>query len=300
MMIKDNEEKENDLVAGIVRSLARQARSLSRLLAGADIGSLPRRVPARRLGKLTDQLNYVQEFYRNIFEKGWNKDTRQRSNSGGVSQRIWRVTKQSLSPFMKNTALGSALFSTYQVVDDKLIIKIVNCGEIQHMNVGNEVGLKSAIAAFAGCAAGAVHGTLDIAYNAMFSNRSVMHVKGTLVSHTLVHGTLFSTFQLAKFGALAVGGKDLSQWGGAVAVGVAGAVAGVAQETMAFYSCRLEKHGLRRGIAAAWKLPLPSWRGVLAAVPASTLGFLAFEYGRLTGSGNSSGQHNGTTAVSAE
>lgn len=146
------------------------------------------------------------------------------------------------------------------------------------------------IALVAGAAAGASHGALTVLYEAIIERRSFrianvcVRLNGTLASHSLSHGTLFGTYGLVKQRTLLTTGTDHLRWGGVATVATAGAVAGMAQEAVAYYAVRMERRGIRRGCRAAMRLPPPGWRGVVAAAPGSTVGFLAHEYGRLVAS----------------
>lgn len=305
----DSTRDSNGVGAGAARALARQTRYikavvvrgdtyLARWVSRADIGSFPRKVSAKSVGRLSDNLAKAKDFY-----DSWQEGTTKRQQHvhanqstqsklgvhlGKVSRSNESSTMHRLPLFMKNFLLGTALFSVYEGLDEKLTTTIVP--ELQP-NTKVWHGLtKSSVAALAGTSAGACHGTLSFLYESIIENRSLggSNIKarfgGILIAHSLAHGTLFGTYEFVKHSALDMTGTNPSRWGGIAAVAAAGAVAGVAQEAMSYYTTRMERSGICRGLRAARRLPLPGLQRIIGSAPGSSLGFLAFEYGRLVAS----------------
>lgn len=131
----DDKEDASGVGAGIARSLVRQARSIARLFGGADayvarwmaradIGSLPRKVPARNLGRLSDRLSKMKDVYDSWQEGAAKHPHQQKQQVRGrirkIANRLSASAAHGLPPFTKNFLLGTALFSSYDAVDENL------------------------------------------------------------------------------------------------------------------------------------------------------------------------------------
>lgn len=301
--------------AGTARTLARQTRyikilivqaeaALARWVSRADIGRFPRKVPAKSVGRLSDNLATAKDLYDSWQEGATKQQQQQRQQHhheiqlaqrrfvtgarfGNVSRRFALATMHRFPPFAKSFLLGTALFSAYEAVDEKLTTTITPEAQ-RDADVWHGFAQFS-IAALAGTSAGACHGVLSFLYESIIERRSLAlggsnvgaRFGGTLVAHSLAHGTLFGTYELVKHSALDTTGTNHSRWGGVAVVAAAGAVAGVAQEAVSYYAMRMERYGIRRGLRAARRVQLPDLHRLFSSAPSSAVGFLAFEFSRL-------------------
>jgi hypothetical protein len=111
-------EKRDSTAGAIVRAITRQGKVLSRLMARADIGALPRRLPTQRVASLSD-----------TFAKGvdvWTSYTegRQKAESAAAAdsklRRALRAGVHAVPSFARSAVLGTALFAAYETTFDAI------------------------------------------------------------------------------------------------------------------------------------------------------------------------------------
>jgi hypothetical protein len=233
-------------------------------------------------------------------------------------QRYALLAMQSGFGFIKSSLLGTSLFATFDYFYYPSVSQSGTPG-------GGEVAF------ICGSISGVVHGSLvsasDIIQSKMSTFRSVQSssilselVKsgigirgstgGIILSHALVHGTLFGVYETTRISATETILKHVEssrprhqqreedQWitvaAETVSVALAGTLAGLASECVGHYLEPLENIPVpsssmrnssrvklwREAFGKVGSLPPPSLRVLCTAAVPSAIGFLAYEYGK--------------------
>eukprot|EP01041_Mallomonas_annulata_P002122 gene2122-4145_t len=332
----DTETESNSASAlgGVIRSLMRSLKTLNQIIRSVTIGSLPRGpLPLQTIGQAADQLNQLLEF------KSIAKNIKlQIEEKNSFTKRIshWlHIFIKTLPEMIKSTILGTTLFSIYDTTSMAIFNKFKSSYESIPI-------LSTTLTAFsAGTFGGIAHGTLyflwDKTYNTINTyikshGASIFNFKfnintctsslplvakasfpGLVLSHTLVHGVLFSTFECSKVmlsqninnkytqlssyttttptnhnqtsqeitlnkNSSSSSSLSMKPVIDIICVGVAGAAAGITAEVTGHYTEPLEKHGVT---SEGWRLvrllPRPGKSLLVTAMLPSALGFLAYE-----------------------
>jgi hypothetical protein len=196
----------------------------------APLGSIPRVRPAS-IAKGAGNLDFVIEVYQHAKDRLnlWTLTKSLPSYIRGFPSFIKSSVPWARSflllwapSLLKSSVLGSVLFMTYDSLYDS--VRSYLPSQTDNRTPGSSL-TNSTSALIAGAAVGAcggiVHGSLSLLWNATvsliirFGNRKhsqpqsiveskVHSLPGTLVSHTLVHLTLFSTYEMTKTAGLSV------------------------------------------------------------------------------------------------
>eukprot|EP00953_Heterococcus_sp_UTEX-ZZ885_P003503 2400-Heterococcus_DN1.PRE.6 len=218
-------EKRDSTAGALVRAITRQGKVLSRLMARADIGALPRRLPTQRVASLSD-----------TFAKGvdvWTSYTegRQKAESAAAAdsklRRALRAGVHAVPSFARSAVLGTALFAAYETTFDAMasaaqtstlpleqaqssVLQAAAASDQQQQQqqpyqqlLLKAVQLPPAVwsgaqALSAGAVAGSLHGVLTVSADSAIARQLVPHIPGTVLSHTLVHASLFGTYEFSK------------------------------------------------------------------------------------------------------
>lgn len=308
---EQEQEKEQQQVteAGAVRALIRASGAAYRTIV---FGSLPRRVPVKAIGPLTDRLATAYDAVAALQEA--HKEQQQQQQQQGECQQgkaaakgrglvfggllnkaggawlqnahLFGATALSATPnVVRSAALGTAVFELYE-----------SASEATTSLYPNPLLLHVTCTA-AGAAAGACHGALYVAweYGRVALTRLwalpraattvgpavVEKVGGTTAAHALAHATLFGSFEVCKEGLFAITGAKHEEPLGVALVGIAGAVAGFSEEAVSHFTQSWEQEGVSSLRGALKRHGAPPLRVIArtAALP-SAVGFLSFEYGR--------------------
>lgn len=186
---------------------------------------------------------------------------------------------------VRNALLGTVVFSIYELrnkpTHQELVFSASNSddktSETKEEAKPQAVGFRSPF--IVGAAAGLAHAGGSLFFDVVSKTASGAKLKPgpILVSHSLAHAVLFSTYEGSK--TILMSNSDFSSYQGIASVFLSGLAAGVAQEFTSFYGTFLEQHGFR----GCWrlfqrKMPRPYFVTVFSPAPATALGFLAFEF----------------------
>ncbi|CAM9235509.1 unnamed protein product, partial [Phaeothamnion confervicola] len=201
---EDDEERRDDVSAGLVRAAARQARSILRVFARADIGSLPRKVPARRIVTLTDRLSTTLDVWGSykagvgqVDSAGPPAPALRPSPFRTAARRRLLALLHAVPPFISSTILGTVLFGAYEdgTTASIAVFPATTAARAAAATTGTAM---AALAAAAGGTAGAAHGTLYWIFNSVGARAFQPHLPGTMASHALAHGALFGGYEGVK------------------------------------------------------------------------------------------------------
>eukprot|EP00053_Salpingoeca_punica_P013108 m.117954 g.117954 ORF g.117954 m.117954 type:complete len:278 (-) comp16110_c0_seq4:2313-3146(-) len=256
--VDEHEADTNATAAAASRAaLSRLVQRTLHTVRASTIGQLPHRPPVKVIGKLTDHASNALSWHATI------TDAHAQSEGEGVA-RLFRTSLGIAWQFVRGTAMGVVLFSTYSYVKDR-----IHVDETRPLHVfGKETA--------SGSIAGIVHGVCNHTLERALRNPSSL--AGTAVSHAMSHGSLFGTYGLTKT-LLLDSNDERESYKGIACIAAAGCIAGMVQEAVSIHTTEAETEGLaslRPSLASALtRMPL---RQIIMAAPASALGFLAFEY----------------------
>lgn len=301
------------LIRGFVRGLVRK------FVATANLGSIPHpNTIAKSSGKLSDIIDFSEHL------KSANEENRQKF---GESKFKWFYgTVVTAAPsFIKSSITGTVLFSIYdETLKTKLLnqnsfspLVAGSCAGFSHGCVSiawdwlqkqwtlRVRGQNS----FASGAATSLHGALclhTISHASLFSvyeaTKSVLLEQSSNISTrsppTLFTATksnrsaLLDTSDTSNERRIAINDandtfRDLNILVDTVCFAVAGATAGVFCEVLDHYLAPLEEEGLKRGLEIGLRQARPSMRSLAFAAVPSSLGFVAYEFGKPTLEGDS-------------
>lgn len=287
--VADSEE-ESAGVAGVaralVRGLTRNAQAAAKLVARADIGSLPRgKVPVHTMTRVTEKISDAMEVWYSFKEGKESADKYHGTSQGGRWNTIKRAAASvlhSLPPFIRSSVLGTVLFSAYEDVERKISMQLSERVPVEDMLKAQPQEVKYVLLQSlpAGLLAGGAHGFLYSAWGAAAERNIKLLLKPPLVSHALAHGSLFASYEVNKVLLMSKLSTHPTELAGAAVVAGAGGLAGSVQEAVTHYTTLYERKGLRAVRAAIRNNNLPNWRSVAIAAPGAAVGFLAWEYGR--------------------
>ena len=301
------EDEEDATLAGLARGAS---RSLARFFNKALPGQLP--LPKKAVAKGIDQLSAVVDIGMEVNKlksddkNEANAKRKTDSSSGcrgrGIGSRLLLV----LPNFLKTTVLGTVLFEVYDEVSTYHIDPSYEGTKKMEATSGD--------AFVAGTTSGAIHGVLFCTWDSMalragqivhkssklrsllgshtaslklsspVSSTSPYIIAGTTLSHSLVHGALFSSYVTLKniiWRSLDERDRHSGSLKGTLTVAAAGAMSGMIAETVGLYTWVFEERGICRGMRSFSLSPrLIFSRQVLLASFPGCLGFLAFEFGK--------------------
>ena len=278
----DDDQGNGDPVGGALRGMLRSVvRRATKATAKLTFGSMPR---PQTLAKHAERLSDVLDITKNVSMERLNqlqieaeRLENEKKRKGPLRQFGVSVV-YALPSIVKSSVAGGALFSCYDYVHAYLSASAR--GSVYEV----------AVPLLSGLAGGALHALVSVSWdNAQqafpaFAKKRRPSLFGTLASHSLLHGALFSSYHVLK-GVLRDAPPPPSQpsqadvlWD-AAAVTAAGGLAGMLAEVAGHYLKPLESAGLRAGLRAAARLSRPALRGLLSSAIPSGIGFLAFEYG---------------------
>lgn len=282
--------------AGLVRAAIRSSISIYRSIL---FGSFPRRVPLRSVAKVTDQASTAWETY--SFLRGSHKEVvteskqlqqKQKEGHGGA---VWRkaqvfghTLRGALPPLIKSGFLGTAVFELYESTKDMMddAIGFDPDGEAEAAtSTWKGTIFLSSTAVVCGGLAGACHGVMYVGWEhgrqLMDSRYAVTNVwGGTAFAHSLAHASLFGSFEVMKDALLFLTGARHEEPLGVAMVGLAGGLAGLCEEAVSHLTPHWEVEGVGSLKVAIRRHGMPQLRAISAGALPTSLGFLAWEYGR--------------------
>lgn len=261
----DDGAKLEEGVGGFIRSLSKSVPRLIRTLRS-------KRVPPKSVASTADRFSTLMEVHSH-FEGAKSEPT-------GEKWR-WRAVTflKALPPFLKSSILGTLVFEAYAF----------GTAEVHASREVDE--LRSALCStVVGSLCGTLNGTLFIAWDLVevrlqrcFSlDASFQSYKysagGIILSHAIVHGTLFGTYELIKR-TIAPRTRSFTI-DHVTAIFGAGMISACLSELVNHYGAVIERYGLRRGYRRLKYTPLPKLRVILPSSIPPALGFLAYEYSK--------------------
>jgi len=273
---KENESEGTNLGAGMARAAAREVlksfRKGFKLFARAEIGSIPRKLPVKKVGLLTDKISTAREAFEIFRASEYSKLHAHET----FACRFRRVISQTIPPFARSAVLGTVVFGLYESSLEKQH-SYSSISPLERLPLHIKASMTNPIGV--GFYAGAVHGALSLAFDRL-ERKSTPHFGGTLFSHSVSHAVLFSSYHFCKHYLFMSLETSLYEYQGGLAVFLSGTFAGAVQEFVSFYTARAERHGIKGLLSTLRHRPIPQPAGILWAASATGLGFVAFEYGR--------------------
>lgn len=286
--------------AGVIRAAVRSSINIYRSIL---FGSFPRRVPLKTVSKITDQVSTAWDAY-SVFKGSHKEATRdievqnrpQHKESLGTAglhkAQLFGQTLRSAVPHMvKSGFLGTAVFEMYETSKDTLdnalgLDKDVD-GEASFSTSRDvfSLSMTGITGLISGGLAGTCHGLLYVGWEHARRLINAQHVvanvwTGTALAHSLAHASLFGSFEVLKDALLAITHARHEEPLGVFVVGAAGGLAGLVEETVSHLTPHWEKEGVSSLRAAFKRNGLPRLRVISSAALPTSLGFLAWEYGR--------------------
>jgi len=297
---KENDEGDDEGVteAGLVRAAIRSSISIYRSIL---FGSFPRRVPLKAVAKMTDQASTAWDAYSVL--RGSHKEVtttdskqqQQQQHKEGHGAAAWHKaqvfgqTLRGAAPaLIKSGLLGTAVFELYESTKDTLDEALgldPDAEAAATTNTWKGTLLLPATAVVGGGFAGACHGIMYVGWEhgrrLVSSQYAVTNVwGGTAFAHSLAHASLFGSFEVMKDALLSLTGARHEEPLGVAMVGVAGGLAGLCEEAVSHLTPHWETEGVGSLTASIRRYGLPQLRTISSAALPTSLGFLAWEYGR--------------------
>jgi hypothetical protein len=296
---ENNNENENSYLGGVIRNLLRSISYLTRI---ESIGRLPLRIPTKivarsadKLGQITDVMGKLQGAYEEIKER----------NITSKVKSFFHTSLKAYHGMVKSGLLGGILFSMYEEIVSHVHQR--QCLSISNHSMDfNELVLTSSLASTsAGLISGGSHGLLHSLWDRSLFSMSTflklpahiyeeisLHLQptrpqffslGTCLSHSLVHGTLFGSYEFTKRMSLYLmnmnhESENLTMVEGGICVLLGGLAAGVISETVGTITAPLEEKGIREGIKDIVNLRPAQLTYSVRSIGPTILGFLAYEY----------------------
>ena len=252
-------------LGGFIRSLSKSVPRLIRTLRS-------KRVPPKSVASTADRFSTMMEVH---------------SHFGGAKNEtpgeFWRSRAvtflRALPPFLKSSILGTMVFEAYAF-------------GTAAVHTSHEVNdsKKTISSTLVGSLCGTMNGTLFVAWDVVelrlrrsFSVEYQLQLYkysngGVIFNHTIVHGTLFGTYELVK--CLLIPRNRSFTIDHAAAILGAGMISAWLSELVNHYGAAIERCGLRRGFRRLRYTPLPHLRVIVPSSIPPALGFLAYEYSK--------------------
>lgn len=293
----ENNENENTFISRIIRNILRNLSYLTKI---ETIGRLPLKLPSKIIGKSANQITQINEIIeklKNSYEEIKNKNIKSIYNS------IFHITIMTYHNIIKSGLLGGLVFQLYE---DILTQTNQNkCSKISNksINFNNLVLYSSLYSLSAGLLSGSVHGLLytlwdkslyillkyiklpsniynEIIYHIPPNNS--IHILGTTLSHSLVHGSLFGTYEFFKRLCLYLIGlthesHHLTLIEGGISIFCGGLMCGIVSDTVGTITNSFEENGIKYTIEN-FNLKNLQFRYSVRSIGPTILGFYAYEY----------------------
>lgn len=275
-------------------------------------GILRRRVPVRRVARVTDKVSTGVDWFLSAME------AKEGTENQNTKLRQWILRTRSFAwNLFRNTLLGMAVFETYGYtigymapaltlteIETVKLIAVENQLREERINPDYDAydeeddtsivfGLPDAysraslpIHFFSGSIAGIVHGMVSSIMEGNSSTGSfARYTMLNTLHHSMAHSMLFGSYEMIKRGLLNYS-EDEMQLGNRtyhlVTFALAGGMAGQIQHSISHYVesfLGLTNHTLQFEWRSSFRSPL-AIRPLLWAFPPSAIGFVAFEYGK--------------------
>lgn len=280
---KEQRDKHAEAMGGAFRGASHSfGRSIATRL---PIGQLPRpkinltttKLPAKQIATLSDRVSTgLDAYYHWSNESSSNSNNDNNNSSSKInSKQVSNVVKG----LVKGTFLGMAVFETYGYIVSALAPPLVDDKDKDNSSVRTRIKLDEYARASlpthigAGFCAGAVHGVLD---GGLLNRLPLSKFTGNVLHHSLAHSILFGTYEGSKR-LLLLEDKRSKQDGFLLRIAAAGGFAGQFQHVVSHYSEAILIDKI------PWqKLSAPTWRSIAWAFPGTAVGFVAFEFGKLS------------------
>jgi len=205
--------------------------------------------------------------------------------------KFFKVLMTAAPPLLRSVVLGTALFSVYdysshlsglEKISNNPVPSVTDFSTKSSENSQNWIKLFF-LSAGSGGLAGGVHGVLYYIWGKFLPPKGNFSLGGAVVSHGLVHCSLFMSYEMSKRFLMSFMNVDYTDYGGAVAVAAAGGISGILQEFVNYYTFPFEDRGINKtSLRVVKNLPNPSLRTFLSPgiILPSMIGFLAYEYSK--------------------
>ena len=292
-------EKENSYLGGVIRNLLRSIGYLTRI---ESIGRLPLRIPTKIVAKSADKLGQITDVIDKL--QGAYNDIKERKMRSKVKS-FFHTSLKAYHGMVKSGLLGGILFSMYEEIVSH--VRQRKCLPLSNQSKDfNELVLASSlVSASAGFISGGSHGLLHSLWDrSLFSMSNFLkfpahiyeeislHLQptrpqffclGTCLSHSLVHGSLFGSYEFTKRMCLYLMNMNhethhLTMVEGGICILFGGLTAGVISETIGTITVLLEEKGIREGIQDIVKQRSIRLTYSVRSIGPTILGFLAYEY----------------------
>eukprot|EP01126_Amoeba_proteus_P050887 TRINITY_DN604_c0_g1_i10.p1 TRINITY_DN604_c0_g1~~TRINITY_DN604_c0_g1_i10.p1 ORF type:complete len:179 (+),score=33.38 TRINITY_DN604_c0_g1_i10:580-1116(+) len=133
-----------------------------------------------------------------------------------------------------------------------------------------------------GSIAGAFRGLLSHGSHCLWKPVPGNRLKGVVISSIFVNGVMFSSYETSKKFLMQTLNVDHVDYPGLISIAMAGGTAGVLQELAIYYSKPMKTLDTKNYFLQLKGTPFPQ-RSVFLSFPvlfSSTIGFLAYEYGK--------------------
>jgi hypothetical protein len=262
---------------------------------------IPTKIVARsadKIGQITDVIDNLHTAYEDIKQR----------QIGSKFRSLFHTSLKAYHGIVKSGILGGVLFSLYEEiisqVNGRHCLSISN--ESKHFQ---ELVLSSSLlSTSAGLISGGTHGILYTLWDrSLFSmtsylklpehlyNEIALHIQphdrrpsfftcGTCLSHSLVHGSLFGSYEFTKRLSLYLmnlthESDQLTKVEGGLSILLGGIAGGVISETVSALTTPLEEVGVRKGIAEILS-SRPQIKYSVRSIGPTLLGFFAYEYAK--------------------
>lgn len=291
-------ENENTYLGGIVRNALRSISYITRI---ESIGRLPVRIPTKIVGKSADKISQITDVIDRL-QTAYN-DVKDHKISSKLKS-FFHVSAKAYHGMVKSGILGGILFSLYEEIVSRVHSQQCLPLSNQSKDFNELVWYSSLVSASAGAVSGGSHGILYSLWDRslhsitsylklpsqvyeelslqILTTRPQFFTLGTCVSHTLVHGSLFGTYELTKRTCLYLLNlthetDHLTKLEGGLSIISGGLAAGVMSDTIGALTAPFEEFGILEGIQSIVK-NRPQISYSIRSLGPTILGFLAYEY----------------------
>ncbi|ETW04076.1 hypothetical protein, variant 3 [Aphanomyces invadans] len=230
---------------------------------------------------LMDVTGYMKEAKEQIAEKTSSK-------AKAVKLVQWATTTW-MPNLVRSTILGSVTWTSYEVTTASLLA--TSPSTIASPHVAILVPWVFGVSIVAGTVAGSLHGSLwSVSERAMAAFKhepSAFRIPGVLLSHTLTHLAMFSSYEATKAFLMHDIEGDHTDIDGALCIVGAAATSGLVGEIATYYAAPFEQQSFTTAMHELRTLPLPTLRSMAPSGFSTMLGWLAYEYAKETFDGTS-------------
>ncbi|ETW04074.1 hypothetical protein, variant 1 [Aphanomyces invadans] len=276
-------------LGGAMRNALRTAVTRIRLQ-NPIVGSFPRtpKVPTKAVATASDNLSFLMDVTGYMKEAKEQIAEKTSSKAKAVKLVQWATTTW-MPNLVRSTILGSVTWTSYEVTTASLLA--TSPSTIASPHVAILVPWVFGVSIVAGTVAGSLHGSLwSVSERAMAAFKhepSAFRIPGVLLSHTLTHLAMFSSYEATKAFLMHDIEGDHTDIDGALCIVGAAATSGLVGEIATYYAAPFEQQSFTTAMHELRTLPLPTLRSMAPSGFSTMLGWLAYEYAKETFDGTS-------------